>query len=358
MKRSAYFSLLLVVLVTVWMVSGTLNGSHRSNPAQQSVVPPLRLMHVGVLELVSDTIVRELVVQGQLEPRRRVEVRAETDGLVVDLPMEKGASVRAGELLVRLAEDDRQAQIARAQAEVASQELAVAGHLKLKNSGLQAETQLKGSESALAAARAELERLRLDLDRTRIRAPFDGVLETREVEQGSLVERGDRIGEVVDERMLLAVGHVPQQSVGRLALGQSVGVHLLDGRVTQARLSYVASVAEPGTRSFRVEAQLANPAGALHAGVSAELRIGVGEEIAHFISPAVLTLDDSGRVGVKSVDEDDRVAFHPVTMVRTQADGVWVAGLPPRIRIIEQGQGFVAPDETVVPVPTDAAAPR
>jgi multidrug efflux system membrane fusion protein len=352
MKRSSFLSLLLVVLVVIWMASGKLNGSAGKTPEVESPAPAIPVMRVSVRELAADTVVREISVQGQLEPRRRISIRAETDGLVERLPVEKGARVRAGDLLVKLAEADRRAQIARARAEVVSQELAVSGHLELKKKGLQAETQLKTAEADLARARAELERLRLDLERTGIPAPFDGVLEKREVEQGSLVERGDRIGELVDKDTLLAVGHVPQQSAGRLHLGQHLTIRLLDGREAQAELTYLASVAEAGTRSFRVEARIANPDGELPAGVSAELRIQVGEEKAHFISPSVLTLDDKGRVGVKSVDATGRVVFHPVSMVKTQADGVWVAGLPDRIRVIDQGQGFVAEGETVEAVPS------
>jgi len=352
MKRASLISLLLVALVVIWMASGTRNGSTVPPRAPERPAPAAPLMRVGVSELEAERIVREVAVQGQLEPRRRVAIRAETDGLVVDLPVEKGARVAAGDLLVKLDEGDRRAQIARAEAEVASQELAVSGQLELKKKGLQAETQLKGAEADLAKARAELERLQLDLKRTAIRAPFDGILETRDVEQGSLVERADRIGELVDKGSLLAVGHVPQQSAGRLRLGQPLIVRLLDGREAKAELTYLAKVAETGTRSFRVEARIDNPDGSLPAGVSAELRIQVGEELAHFISPAVLTLDDQGRVGVKSLDDANRVGFYPVTLVRTRTDGAWVSGLPERVRVIDQGQGFVTEGETVEPVPS------
>jgi multidrug efflux system membrane fusion protein len=175
-------------------------------------------------------------------------------------------------------------------------------------------------------------------------------LEDRAVEIGSFVDRGDAIVDLVESVELLAVGQVPQQSASLLALGQPVKVRLLDGRQAEGKIVYLASVAASGTRSFRVEAVLANPDGALPAGVSAELRVVVGEEKAHFLSPAALTLDDRGQVGVKSVDAERRVQFHPVAMVRTQADGVWVTGLPERVRVILRGQHFVAQGEPVEPV--------
>jgi multidrug efflux system membrane fusion protein len=53
---------------------------------------------------------------------------------------------------------------------------------------------------------------------------------------------------------------------------------------------------------------------------------------------------------VKGVDEDDLVVFHPVDIVRTERDGVWVSGLPERLRVITTGQGYVREGEPVTPV--------
>lgn len=349
MKRSAFLSLALAVAVGIWMFSGALNGSARLKspvPETKKVQP----MKVSVMDLEVDRVTREIVVQGQLEPKRSVHIRAQTGGQVVAVPVPKGAPVKVGELLVQLAEEDRRAQIARAQAEMTSQRLQVTGQRTLKQQGLQAETQLKSAEATLAAVSAELERLRLDLSHTRITAPFDGVLEKRAVEIGSFVDRGDEVAELVENAELLAVAQIPQQSARWLELGQSVRVRLLDGREAGGKITYVASVAEPQTRSFRIEAGVANADGAFPAGVSAELHIAVAEEPAHFLSPAALTLDDQGRVGIKTVEKGNAVAFHPVTLVRTQTDGVWVAGLPESVRVIVQGQSFVVPGEIVEPI--------
>jgi len=336
MKSSAYLSIGLFGAVAAWMLSGSLVGASRSEaPAPASdAVPESRLMKVRVTDLVAGSVTREVVVQGQLEPRRRVEIRAETSGLVAHLPVAKGARVAQGDVIAELAQADRLAQLARAEADVASRELDLSASEKLGRKGMQAQTQVKAAQAALAGADAELERLRIDLEYTRIRAPFDGVVETRAVELGSLLERADPVVELVDSSVLKAVGYVPQQSAGSLVLGQTVAVRLLDGRTAEGRITYLARVADSGTRSFRVEAEVPNPDRALYSGVSAELRIAVAEETGHFLSPAVLTLDDAGRVGVKAVEGEDKVTFYPISLVRTEADGVWVTGLPERVWVI------------------------
>ncbi len=350
MKSSSYLSLGLLVAVVAWMLSGAFADvseipsppDERQNTRQQ--------MKVKVLDVLAQQISREIVVQGELEPLREVEISAQTASRVVKLPISKGKRVFANTLLIQLADEDRTDQLIRAQAEVNNQRLEVAGARKLNKQGLQSETHLKANEAALAAAKADLARARLELEYINIKAPFEGVLEERYVELGSHLQRGDRVARLVDDSVLKAVGRVSQQSAGKLSLGQMLKVRLLDGRVAEGQVTYISRVGDSETHSFRVEAEVPNPQGLLNAGVSAEMRIAIGTESAHFLSPAVLSLDDAGAVGVKSVSDEGVVRFYPITLVRTEADGIWLAGLPHQVRVITQGQGFVNAGDAVIPI--------
>jgi multidrug efflux system membrane fusion protein len=353
MRGSGLLSLALAVLILLWLLSGRLTGQHETAEADSSTpatVDEPAPMSVLVRDSEATLIDREVVVQGQLEPLRRVTLRAETQGRVVRIPVRKGARVEAEALLLELAADDRPAQLARAEAELAARRLELAASEKLGRQGLQARTQLKQAQAAVATAEAELARLQAELERLKIRAPFAGIVERRALELGSLVQPGDDLLELVDNARLKAVGQVPQQRAGDLQLGQPVQVRLLDGRQASGQLTYIAQVADPQTRSFRVEAEIPNPHAQLPSGLSAELRIKLGQVSAHRLSPSTLTLNDAGQIGVRAADSDDQVRFHAVTLVRAEQDGVWVSGLPTRLRIITQGQGFVSEGETIAPV--------
>ncbi|WP_462321663.1 efflux RND transporter periplasmic adaptor subunit [Halochromatium sp.] len=353
MQRSVILAFGLATAVTLWMLSGTLVDASRvqqPTDGKAESVASLQPMRVLVSASQAAEVDREILTQGQLEPRRRVKLRAETDGKVARLPVEKGASVEAGAVLVELAEDDRPAQLARAEAQLAAHQLELAASETLGSQGMQARTQIKQTQAAVASAEAELARLRLDIDRLQIRAPFAAVVEARDVELGSLVQRGDEVAELVDNSRLKATGQVPQQSAADLELGQPVRVKLLDGTEANGRLSYISQVADAQTHSFRIEADIPNPDLALTSGVSAELRIMVGKERGHFLSPAVLTLSDDGRIGVRTVDDHEQVSFYPVRLIHAEMDGVWVSGLPLNVNIIIQGQGFVSEGERVTPV--------
>ncbi len=257
----------------------------------------------------------------------------------------------AGEALVRLSLEDRRARLDQARARIERFTAEYEAAASLQERGLQAENQVKAAYAALQEARAELRRVELEIDHTTIAAPFDGVLEERLVELGEYVGPGDPVARVVDVEPLKVAVDVPQQQVGRVRLGQEGRVALITGAERDARVTYIAPAAEPGTRTFATELEVANPGRDLPAGMSAEVVLPVGREQGHFLSPAALALDADGRLGVKAVGEDDRVRFHGARVVRAEQDGVWLAGLPGRLRVITVGQGFVRPGDRVRPVP-------
>jgi multidrug efflux system membrane fusion protein len=61
----------------------------------------------------------------------------------------------------------------------------------------------------------------------------------------------------------------------------------------------------------------------------------------------VLTLDDEGVLGIRTVEAGSKVAFHPVTIIKDTREGVWVTGLPFKINVITVGQEFVQPGQIV-----------
>ena len=86
-------------------------------------------------------------------------------------------------------------------------------------------------------------------------------------------------------------------------------------------------------------------------GITAQIRLFASELRAHFLSPALMTLDEMGRLGVKAVDENDRVIFHPVRILADRTNGIWVDGLPDRLTLITVGQEFVRTGQRIEPVP-------
>jgi multidrug efflux system membrane fusion protein len=315
-------------------------------------------MKVEVVDIELLPMAREIILQGQLEARRQLLVRAKTSGTVDTLEINKGERVAAGASLVTLDLNSRETSLSEAHANVKTAQSEQQAALTLRKQGLQSQVQLEQAEARLEAARAALARIELDISYTKIIAPFAGVINGLPVEVGDLIERGGIVAELVDDSSFRVTAQAAQQTIAEFGVGQKVTVRLITGQVLPGTLTFIASVADSATRSFTVEAEVANPAAAIAAGVSASLVVPVEQVEAAFITPSALALGNDGELGVKTVDTGNKVVFIPIELVSTTLDGAWVTGIADASRVITLGQGFVNVGEVVDPQTSTPATPR
>jgi multidrug efflux system membrane fusion protein len=345
-KRPWLIAVLLSVLLLLWMFSGSVLQSREDVDAAAPTAVKT-FPQVAVTWLEAKPVASQQVLQGQLEAWRKVDLRAQVSGSVVQLDQDKGVKVAAGQLLLSLSPESRPAQLSREQAEVRQREAAVTAARRLRNDKLISANDLLKVETELANAQVRLSAAQQGMDNTRIRAPFAGILDGRQVELGDYVQPGQPLLTLVDIDRLKVGAQVPQQEVARLKIGQPVRVELLDGAVLQGKVHFIAASAEEGSRSFRVEVSVDNPQRMRLAGASATLHIDTGARMGHSLSPALISLDKAGRMGVKWVDARQTVVFTPVQLLSVNREQAWVTGLPDKVALITLGQGFVQPGERV-----------
>lgn len=345
-------AVVLALGLIAWMVSGSVHVFREDEPPIPAL-PPTTSMQVETRWMDAEQYAPRLTLQGQIEPMQQLEYASQIAATVEALPLAAGAPVSKGQVFAHLSLDARQAEATRFEAEVRLRESELAAVERLRGSGMQTETERLRVLGELARVRAELEAAHLAIAHTRPAAPFDAVLDRRLVEVGDYVQPGTPLARLVAIDRLKVTAQVPQQEVIHLGIGQRADIDLLDGGRLTGTLTFIASAAEPGTRSFRVELEIDNPDRLRIAGASATVRIHLPSVMAHRVSPALLALDGDGRLGVRLVDEDDRMRIAPVRLLSVDNDGAWIAGVGERLRIITRGGGFVAPGDQVVPVDID-----
>lgn len=350
MKKSYAIAIGLIIALVLWISSGYVINGSSDTPAAAAQQDREILMKVRVKTFNIETVTRVLFVQGQLEPWRSVTLRAETPGTIDAVNVEIGARVEEDDVLVHISLDDREVRLARSRAQVAQSEADLEAAERLFGKKMQSENNVRAARATVAVAEAELAAIQLDIARTFVHAPFDGVIEERSVELGALLERGDSVITVVDDSRLKATAQVPQQSIGSLDIGQPVKVTLITGEETNGTMTFISRLADVGTRSYRIEVEIPNTGLKLVSGLSAVLEIPTGESAGHFLSPSLLTLHDDGRLGVMAVNESNQAIFYPLTIIRSEDGGIWVAGLPDQARLVTFGQGFIQSGEQVIPV--------
>ena len=367
MKTSWLAAAGVTIALAAWMASGLLRGDDADGDGDGGADDPVAIaggdapgpapvrVEVTVAEPAPER--RTVTLRGELAAARTLTLRARTAGPVAELPVARGMRVEADAPLVRLDAGTRGARLAAARAQLASAVAEREAAESLGRSGLQSRLRAEQAIAAASLARAEVDRLEEDLDDTVIRAPFAGLVEALPVELGALVERGEPVATLVDDSAFDVAARAAQQVAARLEPGRRVEVALITGETLRGTLAWVASVADPATRSFEIEARIENPGTALAAGVSATLTVPLETVEALFLSPSTLTLGEGGELGVKALDAEDRVVFRPVELLSTSLDGAWVTGIESGERIVTLGQGFVGVGERVLPSPASEPPP-
>lgn len=360
MIRSVLISLLLALAVAAWIFSGTFGADPRADAANTPTAENASLKIEPVLvrtrSMTAEHHVRDVVLRGRTEAKRWVDVQAETGGRLVSILVQKGDSVREGQVLVRIDMDDREARLAEALARVNQRQLEYDAAEQLNERGYRSDTKLAAAAAELDRAIASQTQVEIDIANTEIRAPFAGRVEERNAELGYVVGAGSTVARIVDQDPYLLVGHVSERDVHLISVGDSARATLINEQTVTGEVSFVATTANPQTRTFRVEIVVPNRDGTLRDGLTSEIRISVESRMAHLVNPSILTLNDDGELGVRMVVNGDKVQFTPIEIVGDGPDGLWLTGLPETAEVIVVGQDFVRDGNRVRVSKEDAPA--
>jgi multidrug efflux system membrane fusion protein len=331
-----------------------------------------------------------VILRGETQAARSVTVRAETSGQIINDPLRKGHVVTAGDILCQIdpgvrssALADARARLASAQARIPETAARVAeanarldearinfnAANKLSETGFASETRvasaqagvrsaeaavatatsgLEATKSAIQSAEAAVESAQKELDRVTITAPFGGLLETDTAELGSLMQPGAACATIVQLDPIKVVGFVPETALSRVTIDAPARAKLTGGRMVQGLVTFISRSADPVTRTFRIEIDVANTDQSISDGQTAEIVIAAEGDNAHLLPQSSLTLNDAGTLGVRIVVANT-ARFVPVTLVRDTIDGVWVTGLPTQADVIVIGQEYVRHGVRVAP---------
>lgn len=294
---------------------------------------------------------------------------SEVAGRITALPRDEGEDVRAGEELVRLdaavassqasegVDRVRQAEVALAAAERDRERTRV-----LAEGGVATRQELDAAADRVELARTSLDALRSGLGTTRavlakhvVRAPRAGVVIRRPVELGEMVAPGQVLIEVAPVRTLRAECHVPERLAPLLREGDTVLVESA-GETTAGTIVRIAPAVEPGTRTVKIEVEVANEARRLRPGSFARLRF-VLERRSSVVCvplPSVRT-EVSGEKYVLAVEGTGDGATVRRASIRTGLEaGGWVEvleGLRPAETIVTLGASLITPGTRVAPRP-------
>jgi membrane fusion protein (multidrug efflux system) len=212
---------------------------------------------------------------GSVTAVQGVDITAEVTGKVVEVAVEDGAEVEAGQTLVQLDADGLRAELRGARAEARLAEIELERQQRLRRQNANSEADVDRAESELEQARAAVDRVRSELDKKTIEAPFAGRLGIIEVDAGQFVDIGEPIVTLQTLDPINVDFTLPQQELARVRLGQPVRAEAdaFSDRAFEGEVRAISPKVNQQTRNVAVRGRLANPEGRLRPGMFVDVAV-------------------------------------------------------------------------------------
>lgn len=348
LKKSHKIAIFIFLLSFLWIISGIIFKTEGALEAE--TLSDDFIYRVKVANLTAEKVNAELVLKGKTKAFRRVMIKAETSGTIARIIKDEGEKVKTHDVLLTISQDDRLIKLEEAKALVEQRQLEWTASKNLSQKGFNSQIRFAEAETALNSAKAKQKSAELDLKRTNITAPFNGYLDKRLVEVGDFVTIGTPIAEIVDLNPIKITAEISEINITSIIEGLPAEATLIDGTKLEGKITFVSKIANETTRTYTMEMIASNLDSMIAEGMTVEVRLLLSPVKAYLVSPAILSLNDKGEIGVKTVDEHNLVQFHKINIVKHDDHGMWITGLPNQIRLITAGGDFVKEQTKVIAV--------
>ncbi len=295
-KKRAWLRKTLVILVPILIFAFAFFGLFAMQAGKQKPEvqkrrdPTLAVMAVPAFR---ETVVLDVVVQGQTRPRTQVDMSPQVGGKIIYVSPQfvAGGQFSKGDTLLRLEQADYQVAVLRAEAAVARAEqvvvrekaegqIAAEDWKDLGRGGAPSaltlrKPQLAEAEASLKSAQADLDNAKLQLGRTFIRAPFNGRISERFADIGQFVGPGTRLAQIFSTESVEVPLSINDADLTRLALPVSMSasdktanldvtlsaVIAGERREWAGKIVRTGGVFDPQTRTISAIAEVKDPFG-------------------------------------------------------------------------------------------------
>jgi membrane fusion protein, multidrug efflux system len=283
---------IVVVVLLLWL-AGTFH--RKIDAVKWTERPAAGRLATADTTLVSVNLLRAPRIEsavGTVQAVHAVDVASKLLAKVLEVGVQAGQEVKAGQVLVRLDDADLLAQVRQADAVVAAAQAthdqAQLDYDRVKRLFEQAnasKTEFDQADTALKMASAQLDRAEQALDQAQtvlsyatVRSPIDGRIVDKRVQVGDTTQPGQTVATLYDPTHMQLVASVRESLTDRLTVGQTIGVHI-DAlhKTCNGQVSEIVPEAQSASRTFAVKVTGPCPPG-VYSGMFGRLLIPLGEE--------------------------------------------------------------------------------
>jgi multidrug efflux system membrane fusion protein len=267
--RATLIAVGIIILVMGGLYAFNTIREDSTRTALRSAVRPALIVNTEILK--AESAPQTLQAVGSLTAVHQVTVSSEVSGQIGRIAYTGGDKVRKGDILVEMNVQRERADLDSARAQLQLAELALRRTTDLQTRGNVSQAQLDQAKSQYDVAKANVTKAEVAIAYKVVRAPFDGLLGTRDVEVGQYISPGQKLAELTDLTQLYINFTAPEQQRPRLAIGQTVEltVDAYPGRQFIGKLSVINPQIDPAARTIKLQATTDNKDGVLNPGMFA-----------------------------------------------------------------------------------------
>jgi membrane fusion protein (multidrug efflux system) len=322
MKKKSAIVLVCVVVALVALALPKLRPSNKSpNNSGRPGSGRGGVMTVRTEIIRSEKVNDRVVTVGTVLPNEEVEIRSETSGKIEKIYFDEGSRVHKGDVLIKINDDELQAQLLRSKSRQSLAEQQSARAQDMLQQNLLSQEEYDRAATDLDVAKAETQLIAAQLDKTQIRAPFDGVIGLRYVSDGAYITPASRVATLQDDHQVKIDFSVPEKYTGVIKEGDKISFTTPGEPAPFTGMVYAReSKIDAATRTLRLRALSPNTGGALTAGAFANVEVVIKEREALVVPSYALVPELKGQKiflykGGKAVAQSVEIGIRTVNKV-------------------------------------------
>ncbi len=311
---------------------------------------------VEVAAATRSAVVAAFQGTSNLVAEAEADVVTKTSGVVLEIMVEEGDKVVAGQVLARLDSDRQRLNMKQSEANLRKLENDFKRQQEMIERKLISQDVYDRSRYDLDTQRASYDIAKLELSYTEIRAPIGGVVSKRNVKVGNLIQLNQPLFKIDDFDPLEAMIDVPEREMRLIKAGQPVQmlVDALPDAVFAGNVARVSPVVDASTGTFRVVAQFKDDSGRLRSGMFGRVRVVYDQRADVLVVPRAALVGDDKDAAVFVV-ENDVAKRRKVQLGYTDGGKVEITdGLADGDKVVTLGQAALRDGAKVQVITTDA----
>jgi multidrug efflux system membrane fusion protein len=328
--------IIMISLIAIWMISGIFTTKTQSEIANISTESKLKLM-----DTEADIRTQYLSFSAIATASNSVNLIPQVTGQVTKVFVKDGDVLKTGDNIIQLTNESLIKRVTQMESAVGSARLQYNSAKELFRRNLGSEIDIDNAATALKGAESDLAKAKNDLDNTIIIAPFDGIIDAINVQEGDIISNTgagyNNVGRFLDLSSIQAKAYLSQSERNQILENQGAIIIRDNNSSISAKVTFIAQSADENTGTFLVKAVGENKIKIVD-GEAVVLKIKIGEIKSHKIPISALIIDGEGDLSVNIIDNNDQLMQSKITLVDEDDTNIWIAGIPDKCKIVLASQ--------------------